>query len=285
MPTTYAHHSFGERCLRTLPESLRQLVAANRAIFDYGVHGPDIYFYYHALTPNAINDFGRALHDIPFSETLAGIRPRFTVCDDRDAALSYLLGFTAHFALDAWCHGYVERKAEVSGISHNKLESQYDRYLMLRDGLNPVRHSRVSQLKPERHMGAVISALLPEVSPADTFTTLRDQRIYLTLLKDSNAAKRLLLRTAMDLVHANSFKDLLITEESLPGAADAMLRLDKLTALAAAEYPVLAENLTAFLSGEADLLPAFGRTFGPASDYRSIPVLPLEEEQNYTVPK
>ena len=66
MPTTYAHWRFGDKCIRMLPDDLQNIILNNRAIFDYGVHGPDIFFYYNCLKHNEVNRYGSAMHDIPY---------------------------------------------------------------------------------------------------------------------------------------------------------------------------------------------------------------------------
>ena len=45
MPTTYAHYRFGAECISVMPEQLQKIVNEHRALFDIGVHGPDIFFY------------------------------------------------------------------------------------------------------------------------------------------------------------------------------------------------------------------------------------------------
>ena len=74
MPTTYAHWRFGDKCIRMLPDDLQNIILNNRAIFDYGVHGPDIFFYYNCLKYNEVNRYGSAMHDIPYKDTLAQIK-------------------------------------------------------------------------------------------------------------------------------------------------------------------------------------------------------------------
>ena len=49
MPSTYAHYTFGERMLPLFPAKIRALIQENRALYDIGLHGPDILFYYKAL--------------------------------------------------------------------------------------------------------------------------------------------------------------------------------------------------------------------------------------------
>lgn len=43
--------------------------------------------------------------------------------------VAYLLGFLCHFVLDSTCHGYIEKKIHVSGLSHTEIEVEFDRAL------------------------------------------------------------------------------------------------------------------------------------------------------------
>ena len=281
MPTTYAHWRFGDKCISTFTPELRNLVERNLDIFNFGVHGPDIYFYYNCLKKNDVNRFGSKLHDIPFGETLEKIKPRYDRCVDKEAAIAYLLGFTCHFTLDSYCHGYIERKEEVSGISHGKLESQLDRYFLLKDGYDPVKTSVTFSLRPARWIADVIAFIFPEWDEKQTLKTLRDMRMYLDLLKDNSDIKRGFLVWAMDRFKVPAFKDLLITKHNHPEARDAMLRLDKLFENALEHYPTLAASLVDFLEDGEVLDPYFSNHFCPKPDYKEIPVLPLDEERKY----
>ena len=52
MPTTYAHYKFGKEVISALPRPLRSTVENHRELFDIGLHGPDILFYYHPMKRN-----------------------------------------------------------------------------------------------------------------------------------------------------------------------------------------------------------------------------------------
>ena len=62
MPSTYAHYTFGEWMLPLFPAKIRALIQENRALYDIGLHGPDILFYYKALCSNEVNAVGYKMH-------------------------------------------------------------------------------------------------------------------------------------------------------------------------------------------------------------------------------
>ncbi|MBR0461174.1 MAG: zinc dependent phospholipase C family protein [Erysipelotrichaceae bacterium] len=278
MPTTYTHWRFGDECIATLPQDLQDVINRNREIFDFGVHGPDIFFYYNCLKHNDVNQFGTDLHDTPFRDTLEKIRPRYQNCDDKEAALSYLLGFCAHFTLDSYCHGYIDRKTEVSDLSHGKIESQYDRYLLELDGYDPVKKSVTFSLKPGNDVAHVIWQIFPEHSEEVTRKALKDMLFYLNLLKDSSRPKRWFLNTVMDAVGVQSYKDLMLTEENDERCKAVNERLMKLSKVALRHFPLLALSMVSYLNEGKDLDPYFHNHFCPKEDYKDIPILDYEEE-------
>ena len=155
MPSTYAHFVFGKKVFKTLPEQSRELIRRHKALYLIGLHGPDILFYYKALSSNPVNDLGYRMHREPaadfFGRALSLVRQgerKFL----RESQLSYLLGFVCHFALDSRCHGYIENKIRLSGISHSEIESEFDRMLMVRQGLDPLRHGMTPTFGRRRGM-------------------------------------------------------------------------------------------------------------------------------------
>ena len=50
MPTTYTHYRFGMDVLSQLPDSLKKEIEKNLSLYHIGLHGPDILFYYKALS-------------------------------------------------------------------------------------------------------------------------------------------------------------------------------------------------------------------------------------------
>ena len=49
MPSTYAHQHFGNLVFDKLPEKLQEEIAPYRGLYNIGLQGPDIFFYYKPL--------------------------------------------------------------------------------------------------------------------------------------------------------------------------------------------------------------------------------------------
>lgn len=46
MPAAYAHYTFGKKVLANIENpDIRRIITEHRALFDIGLHGPDILFF------------------------------------------------------------------------------------------------------------------------------------------------------------------------------------------------------------------------------------------------
>lgn len=150
MPSTYAHRRFGADVLALLPDGLRATLEQHRELYDIGLHGPDLMFYYKALQSNPVNRLGNAMHEQKGEVFFTRARTVVENAPDKDAALAYALGFVCHFALDSTCHPYVEAYVRESGVGHCEIETEFDNALMREDGLDPhkVLHGQPHQTQP-----------------------------------------------------------------------------------------------------------------------------------------
>ena len=84
----------------------------------------------------------------------------------QDAHRAYAYGVLCHFALDESCHGIVARQMAAHGVSHVGLEAEFDRYLMLKDGLDPVRQPLTRHIQPELKTPTSSGTSTPALPPA-----------------------------------------------------------------------------------------------------------------------
>ena len=97
MPSTYAHRCFGANVLDHLPAPLREKLEAHRELYDIGLHGPDVLFYYHAEKSTPVAALGNAMHDEPGRTFFDRARRVVHEEADREAALAYALGLCVPF--------------------------------------------------------------------------------------------------------------------------------------------------------------------------------------------
>ena len=95
--------------------------------------------------------------------------------------LSYILGFLSHYTLDSQCHAYINTKSKVSGISHNKVESEYDGHMMRLDGRAVNDVDRADSLRPNAHIAAVMAEFFP-FTGKDLLRTTKMQRFIISAL-------------------------------------------------------------------------------------------------------
>lgn len=284
MPSTYAHYVFGKKVLQALPPDLSALARGHRQLYDIGLHGPDILFYYRALTANKVNSVGFGMHARPARDFFAPAKEALASlpAPQRGAAEAYLLGFVCHFALDSACHGYIESKIAASGVTHTEIESEFDRSLLLSQGIEPLSARLTGHIFPSAENAAVIAPFFEGVNAKQVEKALRSMLFYNGLLRAPRAPKRFIVNTALRLTgNYKEMHGMMIAKNPIPACADSNLRLSKLMNRAVGECVALAENLSSYLAGGAELSPAFGKTFGAPENWREIPVLSVKEEKAY----
>ena len=146
MPSTYAHYRFGQEVLKELPNDIKKIIIENKELYDIGLHGPDLLFYYLPLKTNEINSIGYNMHEKTGKEVFDTFRKMMTSKKQINHYLAYYYGFICHFALDATCHGYIEKRIHESGVSHGEIEVEFDRFLMIEDGLDLIRHKLTNHI-------------------------------------------------------------------------------------------------------------------------------------------
>lgn len=63
MPSTYAHYRMGQEVYKSLPALARTTINNHKELYDIGLHGPDILFYYQPLAVCAVNKQGYDMHE------------------------------------------------------------------------------------------------------------------------------------------------------------------------------------------------------------------------------
>lgn len=284
MPSSYAHYVFGKEVLRLLPEELASAVQSRRQLFDIGLHGPDILFYYHPLTANAVNSVGFGLHAKPASVFFGPASRAYAASTDRSSAAAYLLGFVCHFALDSACHGYIEKKISVSAVTHTEIESEFDRYLLQKEGREPLSARLTGHICPTAENARVIAPFFNGITEKQVQKSLRSMLFYNELMRAPHAPKRLLVNAVLKLTgNYKEMHGMMMAKKPIGICADSDLRLEKLMHAAESRAASLCAGYYRYLNGSAPLDPAFDNTFGPAENWREIPVFSLEEEKRYEI--
>lgn len=231
MPTTYAHYKHGETVTKKLSSEKRQVIEKYPELFHFGVHGPDLLFYFHALQKNHVNQMGHAIHSQSgrtFFEQSREILEQVKKEREGDymPSLAYLYGFLCHFSLDVCCHGYIQEKIDQSGVSHLEIEAEFDRELLVRDGLDPLRTKLTRHLAPSGKNARVISRFFKGVSQEEIFRAMTDMVKFLDLLVVPQKTKRRIYLNLLKLAGQYEEKHgLFINFEKNPECADSTEKL------------------------------------------------------------
>ena len=280
MPSTYAHYRFGKEVFAALPEPLASLIRENRGLYDIGVHGPDLLFYYKPLGSNAINAVGFGMHAQPAARFFL---PAAALCKESAAASSYAFGFICHFALDSACHSYIENKIRLSHITHTEIESEFDRSILLEEGKEPLSADLTAHIRPSEEYARIVAPFFG-IKPAEAYKAMRSLVFYNGLLRAPHAVKRGLVNLVLRL--SGNYKEMhgmMIAKKPLAVCEDSNMRLKKLFCKAVPEAVSLIAAFDAYVRGEGAFPPAFAETFSHQRGWRNIPVLSPDQEREYEV--
>lgn len=177
MPAFYAHTTFGEQVVAYLPPSLREQLLSNKDCFTLGFQGPDILFYHKPLSSNPIKSKGMDLHLTSAKEFFINCAKKIQSAngEEKQALASYVAGFICHFSLDNACHGHIYQ-LEATGISHGRIESEFDKYLKRKNGKKVWGDNAASVLKNKNGVvSATVANILavPEPSVKKSMKTMK----------------------------------------------------------------------------------------------------------------
>lgn len=257
------------------PDSIRSLIQENRSLYDIGLHGPDILFYYKALHSNPVNAIGYQMHSRPGAAFFAPAKDiwRQYQTDTPQASqhTAYLLGFVCHYVLDHYCHGHVEKMVSVSGLSHTEIETEFDRFLLLRDGKDPLRAHLASHIHATRENARIIAHFFPTLGQEEILRSLTSMVRDRELLRAPCAAKRSLLFSALKLTgNYESMHGMIMAKNSNPACRVSNLALFKRLKEALAQCQLLTQEYLCYLNEDRPLGIHFQPIFSAAPGWEAI---------------
>lgn len=273
MPTTYAHYKFGKDVMGALPKQLQRAIADNRELYDIGLHGPDIFFYYKVWSQNHVNMTGYELHAQPAQAFFLQSAEIIRLLKNKEAAQAYIYGFICHFSLDSECHKYVEKMIHVSGMTHSEIEMEFDRMLLSEDQIEPVSYLATNHVKPTMKNAQVIALFFEEVTAQEVKKALSSMISIHKLLLASKPAKRNFLFGAMRLTGQYKSKHgMVMSKTPNPACQDYCRLLKKLYQGAVPLAAGLILNYQKLLAGTGELPSRFQETFGAGEKWQDLPL-------------
>lgn len=198
MPTTYAHYIFGQEVLKSSKDDIKKIIDKNLNLFNIGLHGPDILFYYKPLKSNHISKIGHRLHKLDADKFFENARKVIDNCPDYEAACAYVSGFICHFMLDSQCHPYIRQK-ENNVLTHGDIETEFDRFLMLKNKLNPISFKPTAHIVHDSYNAEIISLFFDDTSKEEISEALKSMKFYLNFLVAPGRLKRSFISAGLKL--------------------------------------------------------------------------------------
>lgn len=256
MPSNYAHYRFAQRMVDLLDER----VWKEPALYYAGCHGADPMFYYDVYAPNPIRAIADDHHRIRGKDLFTRECDRLRgSCSD--AQFAFLMGFLTHYCLDSTCHPYVNGLARQGICGHAALETEFDRFLMVRDGIRePHRVDLSEHVALTDSECAVAAAFFPPLTREEYVTSLQKMHKANGLLTGHGGVPRSWVRKFLER-KAPSALDQMMTEAPDPRVAHLDTELLSYYRRAEERFPELLRQLTACLADGTPLGPEFDPNF------------------------
>ncbi len=165
MPALYAHKSFGALVYKKLPRTLRRIVAANHQEFLLGLHGPDPLFFHITHGGDAASENAKMIHRRSFEEMYHKAYTRVSASAD-NGELSYFIGMICHFVLDAACHPIVTETMVDTGLSHGKVEMEFERFLIKKAGREALKYPTYAHIPVSRSAAEHAAVFYDGITPS-----------------------------------------------------------------------------------------------------------------------
>ena len=133
MPSHYAHYRFGTAAVRCFPPQVQRSIRQFRSLYDMGLCGPDLFYFYVLPMKGSVNALGAKFHHMTGQDFFQRVCKHLRL-EPNEAAMAYLYGVLTHYCLDSAIHGFVFEKTADGEIGHIELEAEFDRYLLRLDG-------------------------------------------------------------------------------------------------------------------------------------------------------
>lgn len=263
MPSTYAHYRLGQEVFRSLPEEIKEILIHHKELYDIGLHGPDILFYYKPFFANKVNQTGFGMHNEPARKFFESAGKIVRDKCGEEAYLAYIYGFICHFVLDSECHGYIDEKIASSGVSHTEIEVEFDRDLLIKDGQNALSYPLTEHIIPSEENAAIIKEFFPGITKEEVKASLESMKKFNKLLLAPRRGKRLLIYGVLAVTgNYREMHGLLVNYNANPKCADSTEKLNRLYVTAVRESIRLITAYEASVQQKISLDSRYRLTFG-----------------------
>lgn len=264
MPSVYAHERFGQQVLEQLSAPAKSLVQTFRTQFGIGLQGPDFLFFHRAWKSNPVPGQGLAIHKAPAGPLFASFREILKQKGNHSMEAACALGTICHFMLDSACHWYVERQIRETGVGHNEIETEFERFLMELDGLEALRFPVWSLIPADRVTATCLACLYADyqVDADIALVCLKDMRLVKRILSAPSPLRQKLMRMLMHLAgHYEEVQGHLMALTPNPRCEASGRKLLELSDGAVSETAALIEEFYHQIGTDLPLNDRFNRNF------------------------
>ena len=252
MPAYYAHHRFGKLLRKEIPAEARQCIQRFRRMFDVGLQGPDIFFYFNPYWKTAVGESASTFHKMTGADFFAAA----VKAADSEAAMAYLYGLLGHYCLDSHCHPFVNQLDAASEAKHVVLEAEFDRYLLVADGeAHPETYEMSRKWKLTRGECMTVAGFYPGITGGQVHRSVRSFARSVRFLAKPQWEKpmrKLGLSFADHMIPAEEKEDLVLYISELKTHFDEAVQ----------QYPEMLETLLRHMKNGEELGPDFEAVFG-----------------------
>ena len=169
MPSNYPHHRFGIQVFPSLPPTARRSCFQFRRLFDFGLQGPDFFFYHNFMHKTKLVKLGSMYHQMSGREFFA------QACEllkqnPSEGGMACLYGLLANYCLNTQLSPVFREAMAQGNVSRTELEVELDRYLLSLDGKMPAHLQDLTpSLKMTRGECVTVALFFPPVTPANAY--------------------------------------------------------------------------------------------------------------------
>lgn len=261
MPSVYAHYRFGAQLITRLSQPISRTIGRFRQLYDMGLHGPDIFYYQSTLLPGTGMKLGNKFHTqtgkVFFEHVCRSIRLR-----PSEGAMAYLYGVLAHYALDSLSHPFINRMAGQGKATHNQIETEFDRFLLERDGKKPPHMQDLSgHIKLTPGECQTVAGFYTHVGAGTVKKCVANMASATKLLVMPKSGHRRLMEKTVSMLSPRAAGRVMPLHPNR-GCSELDPSLLRLYEMAMDRYPVLLEQIRAHLRKNAPLGTDFSVPFG-----------------------
>lgn len=142
MPGFITHYTFGKAALKKLPYNyVKDSIKKNIEVYNLGLQGPDIFFYFAGYPLISKKNIGSMLHTKNIKKFFKELARTIIHCkndDEKEIMAAYTAGFLGHYSLDKTCHPYVYYKSGYKDIREKNNMKYHEKHVCLESDIDNV---------------------------------------------------------------------------------------------------------------------------------------------------